>query len=129
MEHRHTAATLAVVAGATTKELMACVGHSTPDMAVRYQHIMQGCDAIIAAGLDRLIQAGAADGAKPDGTDVARQERKRGMRSRGRDLTRGNVVHPTCHNPNTPHQQHRWSAARSSACRVGTARSAATAIG
>jgi hypothetical protein len=76
---RHTAATLAVVAGATTKELMARMGHSTPDMAIRYQHIMEGRDAIIAAGLDRLIQAG--DGAKPSGTDVARRERKRGTRS------------------------------------------------
>jgi integrase len=95
---RHTAATLAVVAGATTKELMARMGHSTPDMAIRYQHIMQGRDAIIAAGLDRLIQA--AGDTKPNGTDVARQGRKPRTRSgvKGSDQ-RGNVVPSTGFEP------------------------------
>jgi Phage integrase family len=79
---RHTAATLAVVAGATTKELIARMGHSTPDMAIRYQHIMKGRDAIVAASLDRLIQAG--DGTEPGDTDMARRRRNQKERSRGR---------------------------------------------
>jgi hypothetical protein len=98
---RHTAATLAVVAGATTKELMARMGHSTPDMTIRYQHIMEGRDATIAAGLDRLIQAG--DTPEPSGTDMARRRRTRTARSaQKRSDQRGNVAHPTFHNPNTP---------------------------
>jgi len=44
---RHTAATLAVVAGATTKELMARMGHPTAAMAIR-QHVMDGRDEAIA---------------------------------------------------------------------------------
>ena len=95
---RHTAATLAVVAGATTKELMARMGHSTPDMAIRYQHIMAGRDAIIAAGLDRLIQAG--DGTKRSGTDVARRRRNQKERSAGRSPhQRGEAVPSTGFEP------------------------------
>jgi integrase len=35
---RHTAGTLSAQAGATLKELMARIGHSTPRAAMRYQH-------------------------------------------------------------------------------------------
>ena len=35
---RHTGATLAAAAGATVAELMARIGHTTPAMAMRYQH-------------------------------------------------------------------------------------------
>lgn len=45
---RHTGAVLAAQAGATTKELMARMGHSTPNMAMRYQHVADGRDAEIA---------------------------------------------------------------------------------
>jgi integrase len=37
---RHTAGTLAAVAGATTKELMERIGHTSPGVAMRYQHVM-----------------------------------------------------------------------------------------
>jgi integrase len=37
---RHTAATLAAAAGATTKELMERMGHTSPAVALRYQHVM-----------------------------------------------------------------------------------------
>jgi len=37
---------------ATTKELMARLGHSTHDAALRYQHAAQARDAEIAAKLD-----------------------------------------------------------------------------
>jgi len=50
---RHSAATLAA-AGATTKELMARIGHSTHEAAIRYQHVMDGRDAAIAEALDAL---------------------------------------------------------------------------
>jgi integrase len=46
---RHTAATLAVAAGASTRELMVRMGHSSSAAALRYQHVMAGRDAAIAA--------------------------------------------------------------------------------
>src|SRR5690606_35723472 len=51
---RHTGAVLAAQSGATLKELMARLGHSTPAMAIRYQHVAQGRDAQIAARLSQL---------------------------------------------------------------------------
>jgi integrase len=65
---RHTAATLAVTAGATTKELMERMGHASPSVALRYQHVMRGRDAAIADALDRLSEAPEPR----SGTDVAR---------------------------------------------------------
>jgi Phage integrase family len=53
---RHTAATLAVAAGTSTRELMVRMGHSSSAAALRYQHVMAGRDAAIAAALDELIQ-------------------------------------------------------------------------
>jgi hypothetical protein len=50
---RHTGNTLAAVAGATTKELMARAGHSTADAALRYQHATQERDKTIAASWER----------------------------------------------------------------------------
>ena len=43
---------MAAWTGATTKELMARLGHSTHDAALRYQHAAQSRDAEIAAKLD-----------------------------------------------------------------------------
>jgi integrase len=54
---RHTAATLAVAAGASTRELMVRMGHSSSAAALRYQHVMAGRDAAIAAALDELVRA------------------------------------------------------------------------
>jgi hypothetical protein len=51
---RHTGATLAAQAGATTKELMTRLGHSTPAMSMRYQHASADRDAAIAARLSEL---------------------------------------------------------------------------
>lgn len=53
---RHTGATLAAQTGATTRELMARIGHSTPGMSLRYQHVAAGRDAQIAAALSRLAE-------------------------------------------------------------------------
>ena len=53
---RHTAAALAVAAGASTRELMVQMGHSSSAAALRYQHVMAGRDAAIAAALDELVR-------------------------------------------------------------------------
>jgi integrase len=54
---RHSAATLALAAGANTRELMERMGHTSPQVALRYQHVMAGRDQAIAAALDELVQA------------------------------------------------------------------------
>jgi integrase len=83
---RHTAATLAVAAGASTRELMVRMGHSSSAAALRYQHVMAGRDAAIAAALDELIQFASARSEDPvagaSGTRVARtgQQRRKGNR-------------------------------------------------
>lgn len=51
---RHVGATLAAQAGATTKELMSRLGHTTPGMAMRYQIAAQDRDAKIADAMSRL---------------------------------------------------------------------------
>ncbi|MFZ1287918.1 MAG: site-specific integrase [Candidatus Phosphoribacter sp.] len=53
---RHTGAVLAAQTGATLAELMARLGHSTPQAALRYQHAAQGRDAQIAAALSRIAE-------------------------------------------------------------------------
>jgi integrase len=53
---RHTAATLAAAAGATTKELMERMGHTSPRVALRYQHVMADRQAALAAALDDLAR-------------------------------------------------------------------------
>jgi len=90
---RHSAATLALAAGANTRELMERMGHTSPAMALRYQHVMAGRDQAIAAALDELVQAAAnlppkppAEG--PSGTLVARTRRAKSERP-GRRAARG----------------------------------------
>jgi len=53
---RHTGAVLAASTGATLAELMARLGHSTPQAALRYQHAAEGRDAQIAAALSVLAE-------------------------------------------------------------------------
>ncbi|HEV8650699.1 MAG TPA: tyrosine-type recombinase/integrase [Actinomycetes bacterium] len=78
---RHTAATLAIAAGANTRELMERMGHTSVTVALRYQHVMGGRDAAIAAALDRLVEAAALGPEDPaagrSGTGVARRRRGR----------------------------------------------------
>jgi integrase len=54
---RHVGATFAAQAGATTKELMARLGHTTPGMAMRYQIAAQERDAKIAEAMSKLAAA------------------------------------------------------------------------
>jgi integrase len=51
---RHTGAVYAAQAGATTAELMHRLGHTTPQMALRYQHVAENRDALIAERLSAL---------------------------------------------------------------------------
>lgn len=51
---RHTGAVLAATAGATLRELMDRLGHSTPQMAMRYQHVAEGRAAEIARRLSEM---------------------------------------------------------------------------
>ncbi len=51
---RHSNATLAAQSGATLAELQARIGHSTPTMAMRYQHVTAQRDADLAARLSAL---------------------------------------------------------------------------
>jgi integrase len=79
---RHTAATFAAATGATTRELMERIGHSSPAAALRYQHVMKDRDKAIAAALDRLAQAADIltdndNTADRSGTQMARRRRKR----------------------------------------------------
>ena len=55
---RHTGATLAAVAGATLKETMARIGHSTPNAALLYQHASETRGREIADKLSELATRG-----------------------------------------------------------------------
>ncbi|MFT4235286.1 MAG: tyrosine-type recombinase/integrase [Microbacterium sp.] len=68
---RHTGLTLAAVAGASQRELMARAGHRTSRAAGIYQHVAEGRLAVIADRLDALI--GGTETA-PNGTLMARTQ-------------------------------------------------------
>ncbi len=54
---RHTGNTWAAATGASTRELMARMGHSTPDAALRYQHATEERDRVIAEALAKMVRA------------------------------------------------------------------------
>jgi len=56
---RHFGATLAAQAGATTKELMARLGHASPAAALRYQHATAERDQALAERMDALLAPSA----------------------------------------------------------------------
>jgi len=72
---RHTGNTWAAATGASTRELMARMGHSTPDAALRYQHATEDRDRVIAEALASLAKSAPviaierATGASPGGPD------------------------------------------------------------
>jgi len=53
---RHFAGTVAAAAGASTKEVMARGGWSSPQMALRYEHATQHRDRFIAEALESLAR-------------------------------------------------------------------------
>ncbi|WP_426594674.1 tyrosine-type recombinase/integrase [Cellulomonas sp. McL0617] len=57
---RHTGAVLAAASGATVAELMARLGHTTPTMAMKYQHAAADRDRVIADALSDLAVAARA---------------------------------------------------------------------
>jgi integrase len=57
---RHTGSTLAAAAGATLKDLMRRLGHSSTVAATRYLHSVEGRDAEIAAALSDMARDGNA---------------------------------------------------------------------
>jgi integrase len=56
---RHTGNTLAASTGASTRELMKRLGHSSPKAALRYQHATRERDVEIAVALSDLVQRAA----------------------------------------------------------------------
>jgi hypothetical protein len=69
------------------------MGHSSPQVALRYQHVMAGRDQAIAAALDELVQAAGNLSAEraaelPSGTLVARTRRAK-REGPGRRAARG----------------------------------------
>ncbi len=84
---RHAAGTLAAQQGATIRELMARLGHASPQTAQRYQHAAERRDSVIAAALNEvLLHANAME-----------QERVRGEVSHdwAMDPLHGVIVLPT----------------------------------
>ena len=63
---RHAAGTLSAVGGATSKELMARVGHSSSRAALVYQHATAERDRAIADALDHLIAGSLAASSRPE---------------------------------------------------------------
>jgi integrase len=59
---RHTGNTWAAATGASTRELMARMGHGTPDAALRYQHATEDRDRVIAEALAGLATPASATG-------------------------------------------------------------------
>lgn len=81
---RHAGATWLAISGATTRELMARVGHASPAAALRYQHATEERDTVLAQALSALAKsaeiAPISDGSRdirgiPDGggTDARAQ--------------------------------------------------------
>jgi len=52
---RHLGAVLAAQSGATLRELMGRLGHTSPAMALRYQHVGAGRDVLLAAAMSRAV--------------------------------------------------------------------------
>jgi integrase len=76
---RHTGNTWAAATGASTRELMARMGHATPDAALRYQHATEDRDRILAEALAKLatpapvVDISAGKKLAGSGTNVARR--------------------------------------------------------
>ena len=72
---RHSGGTWLAIAGATTKEIMARGGWSSPQAALRYQHASQERDSVLASALTKFATT------KPDDEAVAFPRDIRGMDS------------------------------------------------
>jgi integrase len=70
---RHTGSTWSAQSGATLRELMNRIGHSSTRAAMIYQHATRDRDRVIAEALDALIEASRKKVDKESGTDLARK--------------------------------------------------------
>jgi integrase len=77
---RHTGSTWSAQSGATLKELMARIGHSSTRAAMIYQHATRARDDAIATTLDALIEEARGKITAQSGTDLAREPRTAVMR-------------------------------------------------
>jgi integrase len=68
---RHHAGTLAASTGASTAELMARLGHSSPAAALRYQHATRDRDEAIAAMMGDAIERSRVSSPSADIVDIA----------------------------------------------------------
>jgi integrase len=74
---RHTGNTLAAATGASTRELMARMGHASSRAALIYQHATRDRDAAIAAALSDLV-TGTTTTDKPGAEPLLRREATNG---------------------------------------------------
>ncbi len=65
---RHTGNALAAATGASTKELMARMGHSSIRAALIYQHASRSRDKQIADAISQNVQQARRKGQKKEGT-------------------------------------------------------------
>jgi len=72
---RHTAGTLSAATGASLKELMARLGHSSVRAAMMYQHATRDRDRAIAQALGALVREVRRDQAESPDDPAGRQER------------------------------------------------------
>ncbi|MFF4017906.1 tyrosine-type recombinase/integrase [Streptomyces sp. NPDC001843] len=68
---RHTGNTLASTAGASTRELMTRMGHSSSRAALIYQHMTSDRDRAVAERLGAMIRGGGGAAPEPSEKDPA----------------------------------------------------------
>ena len=73
---RHTGNTMAAAQGASLRELMERMGHSSPRAALIYLHATRERDEAIAAGMGQLLKDARKQGTRP-GTSGTRRARRR----------------------------------------------------
>ena len=84
---RHFAGTMAAAAGASTKEVMARGGWSSPQMALRYEHATEERDRFIAHALEALTQSVPEAPNRPTVTVDDQRDRARSRTQRARRLS------------------------------------------
>jgi integrase len=72
---RHTGNHIAGATGASLRELMSRMGHSTTRAALIYQHRTTERDRLIAAAMHELVEAELREADQPSGTQRAREGR------------------------------------------------------
>lgn len=73
---RHTGNTLAATTGASQRELMERMGHSTTRAALIYQHRSAERDRLIADAMSKLAETEIRQARKRTGTQRARKRKK-----------------------------------------------------